>query len=319
MFRLSQALTGLAAVACLVAIVGLVFNFLPDFIIPSYSVPGGTVLVPRGGGPFRMSDGKVDKLESQLRNRIYLHVRDIDLAHRMLDVQVSYALAPETSSTGAAPSLSLLLFEPTDTGASASTCGNRVPAAVERIRISDASSVFSTSSNASVNGQLPVDGDPARYPSDQYTLSICAGVQIGDQPALLNNVEFLIEAERELQDHDIYIKPTYDGGSQPTELISIVIWRNGIQQWFAYAMALLPLLILAAFSIAVPREHTKIVDVMTGVAATFLTVLPLRQVLIPTEVSNVAGITRVDYILGLDLSLMVVLVLGWLTYRLKKP
>ena len=308
MSRFKWVLAVAAFLLTITAAVGLVFSFVANPSIKWLPLPSGGSLVPRDGGPYRLSDGEQDQAQSSQSQRIYIHVRDLNLATRELDVQVSYAPPSNQVSTASAttPNVRLLLYEPTDTGVEAQplNCGDRVPTAVQQIQVSEASSVFSNASNASVNGRLPIKGNPASYPTDEYSLTLCAGLQIADSSSLLPDVVFLVQAEPELQDHELFIKPMRGDSTKPTQLISLLIERNGVQQAFSYAMALLPLVIMVAF-FATVKSETDTVSALTGAAAIFLTILPLRQVLIPTEVSNVAGVTRVDYLLGLELSAMV--------------
>jgi hypothetical protein len=317
LFKWVLALAALVLTAT--AALGLLFSFWANPSIQWLPLPSGATLVPRDGGPYRLSDGKPDQPQSSRSERIYIHVRDLNLATRELDVQVSYAPPSGQVSTASttSPNVRLLLYEPTDTGVAARppNCGDRVPAAVQQIQMSEASSVFSNASNASVNGRLPVKGNPAMYPTDEYSLTLCAGLQIAQSPGLLTDVVFLVQAEPELQDHEVFMTPSHGDAPKPTQLISLLIERNGVQQAFSYAMALLPLVIMAAFFGTIIISNTEPVNALAGAAAIFLTILPLRQVLIPSEVSNVAGVTRVDYLLGLELAAMVVVFMVWMARR----
>lgn len=321
MSRFNWVLAVVALFLSLTAALGLLFSFWAYPSIQWLPLPSGASLVPRDGGPYRLSDGERDQTQSSQSQRIYIHVRDLNLATRELDVQVSYAPPSGQVSTASAttPNVRLLLYEPTDTGVEAQplNCGDRVPTAVQQIQVSEASSVFSNASNASVNGRLPIKGNPASYPTDEYSLTLCAGLQIADSPSLLTNV-VLAQAEPELQDHELFIKPMQGDRTKPTQLISLLIERNGIQQTFSYAMAVLPVVIMVAFFLSLKSDSDH-VNALTGAAAIFLTILPLRQVLIPTEVSNVAGVTRVDYLLGLELSAMVFAFMVWRGRHLTPP
>jgi hypothetical protein len=95
------------------------------------------------------------------------------------------------------------------------------------------------------------------------------------------------------------------------QLSYILIRRDTMSILFIYSVALVPLLLFAllAHLIVVTRKEpttaTDLISWIIAVAATSLTVLPLRAVLVP---ANISSMTRLDFLLGLELLLLISLV-----------
>ena len=109
--------------------------------------------------------------------------------------------------------------------------------------------------------------------------------------------------------------------------IELLVARDGTVARFAYPLAFVPALLgLTIFSlVGSPRGFrgdegagTSVgwegaEAFVTGLAVLILTVLPLRLVLVPTEVP---GITRLDLILGVEVMLLVVGATAVATYSM---
>ena len=320
----SVALTIVTSLLLVPILLGIFFTLGTQISLPGQK-QNGSMWVQRGEGPVSLADGRPDIAPNpDTRSRLYVHVRHLKLSDRALNVLISAAvptLAPISSQSP--PTLSLLLFEPTDTGAAGSsrTCGSRIPSAVQRISLSSQASSVTTSPNASAVTDLPIRGNPDGYPTDRYSLSFCAAVEVGapQGASLINLLTVLVEADQELLDHELWVNPEVEGrgagtdasATTPTHLVALSISRNGIQQGFAYAMIALPFLmgvglVVLTFFVkdAVPKNASQ---ALVGLSAIVLTILPLRAVLVPSEVASVAGVTLADYILGAELVGLVVI------------
>ncbi|MCC6943594.1 MAG: hypothetical protein IT335_03395 [Thermomicrobiales bacterium] len=167
--------------------------------------------------------------------------------------------------------------------------------------------------------ELPLAGNPQAYPHDQYT-SIASLELVVPPPLSLGVASYdfgtlvpytlYAAAGPALDDTSVRVfhtmeEITYD--VEPIQLLNIqvVLKRDAQTKLFVYSVALVPVaLFLALVSILVQhRSRSKhALDGFLGFGAALLAVLPLRQVLIPGEV---AGLTRIDYMLAGQLALPV--------------
>jgi Domain of unknown function (DUF4436) len=159
---------------------------------------------------------------------------------------------------------------------------------------------FRTTQNILVLGQ------PRAFPQDWYetsgTVSVVAGrSQNGHRlPAAL-----LLTS----QDEDLSLRAhidnpaAYPPGSDP---FTFTIRRPVMMQAYTYCIAVLPFLLLISLLLyaRVSKKQAQASDVALGVAATVVAILPLRQVLVP---SSLPGLTRLDILFGLGISLLVAL------------
>jgi hypothetical protein len=167
--------------------------------------------------------------------------------------------------------------------------------------------------------ELPLTGSPQEYPHDQYTSfaslelvvppALSLGVQTYDFGTL---VPYTLHAAAgpALDNTSVRVFHNIEEiGYDPADVhvlnIQLVVSRDAQTKLFVYTVALVPIvLFLALVSILV--QHRRRADnplgSLIGFGAAFLSVLPLRQVLIPGEV---AGLTRVDYVLAGQLALPV--------------
>lgn len=91
-------------------------------------------------------------------------------------------------------------------------------------------------------------------------------------------------------------------------VVHLLVRRTTQHRVFVYAMATAPaILVLMLFHLFVLRrmEAPEMRDVLLGMTGVFLALLPLRGVLVPSEV---AGVTRVDLILATELAALVLVV-----------
>jgi hypothetical protein len=162
---------------------------------------------------------------------------------------------------------------------------------------------------------LPVSGWPNRFPSDVYDLDMNdPGIaSLPDSVVLItNNTIFAgvpttvtIGADPGLADHTVTISE-YSSTNGP--VIDLHIGRPGLYQTTVYIVALLPLLLgIVVWHIWFNRKQPSFdLGFIAGLIAAMLAILPLRAVLVPTDLDTV-GLTLVDDILLLGVLLIAVL------------
>jgi len=99
-------------------------------------------------------------------------------------------------------------------------------------------------------------------------------------------------------------------GTSNSPLWGIVIERSADSRLFVYSITLIPalfilLLLLLIWPSYTGRRREAQRDVLLPLAAVVFTILPLHQILVPSEIQ---GITRVDVILGIEMVLAVAIV-----------
>jgi hypothetical protein len=167
--------------------------------------------------------------------------------------------------------------------------------------------------------ELPLAGNPQEYPHDQYTSiaslelvvppTLSLGVQSYDFGTL---VPYTLHAAAgpALDSTSVRVFHNIEEiGYDPSDVqvlnIQLVVSRDAQTKLFVYTVALVPIVLFFAL-ISILGQHRRRADdplgALIGFGAGFLSVLPLRQVLIPGEV---AGLTRIDYMLAGQLALPV--------------
>jgi hypothetical protein len=191
---------------------------------------------------------------------------------------------------------------------------------------------------------LPLAGSSTNYPDDVYAVrldDIAVRVQVPNLPQVRYDVD-VGDANRAASvgesttiDGVPGVLVRYPNGHECAAPFVFVFHRVG-RRAFIWLMALIPLvfvfLVLHAMSAAIQESRRKqqrrdarvatrgfeaTAGVETGMA--FLSILPLRAVLVP---SSVAAPTRIDYVLGLELGVLVLcLVVGrlWIARLHKSP
>jgi hypothetical protein len=174
--------------------------------------------------------------------------------------------------------------------------------------------------------QVRTYSNPGRYPSDWYRLAIGevvialpedeslrhndlpflpVAVQLKAAPSMEGkSIEFTIE-------HPTMTNNFAEVRSDDIEDVQIVVKRESTTRFFVWAMALAPVLLIFAAGTQVAisirhRDHIEPQNVLPlGLGVAVLAILPLRQVLVP---SDVQGLTTVDFLLGTELALLIALV-----------
>lgn len=162
-----------------------------------------------------------------------------------------------------------------------------------------------------------------RYPDDWYAAATSFRMQLPDglvwSTPLLASSEIPAGAEvanaSGSTDKIIYLsnssflQHTDEGPYSSNPSISIIVRRPPLTQLFVWSMALTPALLLPIIVIQLISERREAGassktarNVSLELAAALLAILPLRQVLVPSEVQ---GLTTVDYLLGAELAIFI--------------
>jgi len=166
---------------------------------------------------------------------------------------------------------------------------------------------------------LPIIGWPDRFPSDTYVLTTTPEVLFpnnvslitraasspaspGHGPSAVVPAKTVITADSGLGGHTLTV---VEGSSRTRPLVvGLLIGRPILYRITIYLVALLPLLLGAVVVHASAVKKTTSGPefdpvVIGGLIVAMLAILPLRAVLVPSDI-NAAGLTLVDYILVLD-------------------
>ncbi len=158
-------------------------------------------------------------------------------------------------------------------------------------------------------------GESSTYPGDWYyaenyfSLSLPDPIWLRDNDAGFNAtipINLYISSSFQMRDFNAIIKRGIKNNDIPSFLLKILIVRDGTTKYYIYAMAFLPILLSLVFAhsnFVIQKNKEKVVgNIILEVAAIMFSVLPLRSVLVP---SNLDGLVSVDLILGLGIALMV--------------
>jgi hypothetical protein len=198
------------------------------------------------------------------------------------------------------------------------TCGaSQVTIPLGQLVTYSGAGAASRASNVPAPVALSVFGWPNRFPSDTYQFVTFPQITLPDRVVLATSAAGGFENHRSvvpttvalfgdpgLGDHTLTL---YKGMSGHHLFIDLIIGRPLAYRVTVYAVALLPLLLgvvvvhASARLTATKRTSGPVFDlgVIAGLIAAMLAILPLRAVLVPTDL-NVAGLTLLDYILVLD-------------------
>jgi hypothetical protein len=160
--------------------------------------------------------------------------------------------------------------------------------------------------------ELSADANPSAYPQDEYA------VDLDPQLVLPFGVEFkagdslpvrlILSGGTGLADKSVVVR---SGGDVPG--YQLVVSRLGLDQFLAFAMSLTPALLgFLMFCIAYTiRGRARRLDLglttIIGLLAAWLTILPLRSVLVPQEL-GATPLTRVDDLLIIDASVVLLFI-----------
>jgi hypothetical protein len=165
-----------------------------------------------------------------------------------------------------------------------------------------------------LNASIPLSGKPELYPDDTYNLYVSLEAfldqtHIGgsdDSPPAFANTRFNTDSISG------WIFNQHQGGKLGSEL-NLSISRDPRTVAYIHVFALIPfafgLLFLHLLFFNPGTRSSPLGDFLVALSASTLAILPLRAVLVPSEI---AGVTRVDYLLGFGL--VVLVAIGMLRY-----
>jgi hypothetical protein len=146
--------------------------------------------------------------------------------------------------------------------------------------------------------------DPSAYPQDTYAaylypvIILPSGIEFapdGQKPTATLPVSLTLLGGPSLVGKDVFVRTGRTAGFE------VVVSRQGIDQILAYAMSLIPFFLgLIIFCITLGKRSTESwIPIVIGYLTVWLTILPLRLVLVPQEL-GATPLTRIDEILIFD-------------------
>lgn len=132
--------------------------------------------------------------------------------------------------------------------------------------------------------QLDALGDPRGFPSDAYV----ASYDLSASEYAFQRVTVVEEQRLTGYDVEANINGVY---------LNFLMKRSNHQKAWVYTIAASPLALLLAMIFSGIRSRERATSVALSAAVGLLALLPVRQVLVP---SNVDGITKVDTLLGIE-------------------
>ena len=184
---------------------------------------------------------------------------------------------------------------------------------------------FSAGSNLGLHEfplTISVNGYSGWYPQDVYstTLTVALALPGGWTPNLISgphSVVHTVDGGTVANSYDVSIKPTpasfNELESNAPDTFQITISRDWYNQFFVFAVAVIPilfallffhLLFIAGGAHGIGRSFEHFTEALV---VSILSVLPLRVVLVPGDIT---GLTRVDLVLGIGLVLIVTVAAG---------
>ena len=158
-----------------------------------------------------------------------------------------------------------------------------------------------------VDVDLPLDGDPRQFPGDVYVLDLFLGLW-EDMPGAQGGgpVPLLLTAKTDagIADYDVFLLRPPQASLSSYDELRLVIRRNGYQQVAVYSVMGVPLILgiilMHGFWMRRPLENFAS-DFLFPLAGLLLTILPLRTVFVPSQIT---GVTRIDYVLGYEVLIL---------------
>jgi hypothetical protein len=134
-------------------------------------------------------------------------------------------------------------------------------------------------------------GDARTFPSDGYAVAYF----LSFDEAGLSYPSVYVIASVKLSNYDIY-------ASVNGVYLNLLLQRNNLQKWWTYTLALSPLLLLGALIWSGVRSRADAGISAVQAAVGLVALLPLRQVLVPSEFGT---ITKIDLLLGFEFLLFI--------------
>jgi hypothetical protein len=174
--------------------------------------------------------------------------------------------------------------------------------------------------NSSVS--LPLhSGVPSQYPEDWYEASTWVSIELPDNweyaggsggggPGPTIPVKLALQAERNTGILSYYSLDQKEPVSvaemrlAPIQRLRLRVQRDYVTRGFTWTMAATPFLLLVLTGIT-PLSRSSDSNPVSLEAVALLAILPLRQVLVPSEIR---GLTPVDFLLGTELAIFIALI-----------
>jgi hypothetical protein len=169
---------------------------------------------------------------------------------------------------------------------------------------------------------IPVNGYSGWYPQDRYTdtLTVAMALPDGWGPSIATGAESVVhtvDGGTVADSYHVSITPSdkkfNDLESNAPDTFNVTITRDWYNQFFVFTVALIPILFAVLFfhllfvsggRYGIGRSFEHFTEALV---VSILSVLPLRVVLVPGDIS---GLTRVDLVLGVGLVLIVTVAAG---------
>jgi hypothetical protein len=183
-------------------------------------------------------------------------------------------------------------------------------------------------SAALVTRQLDLfaDANPGAFPQDKYVVSLDPelflpdGVKLtGTSGSSFDSVVVGLNLSRGTGLVDKRVVVLHEGIGQEEFGYQVVVSRERLDQYLTYAMSLTPAflgLLVLCLAFGLGRRLDFGLTVILGLLTAWLTILPLRAVLVPAEL-GATPLTRADDLLILDAALVLlftVLAFAWITW-----
>lgn len=150
-------------------------------------------------------------------------------------------------------------------------------------------------------------GQPRAFPQDWYELddSVTVLAGRGQNGEVLPSSLAIMSRDQDLSMR-VHIDDPTAQASDDNDLLIFNVQRQWLIIAYTYTIGLAPFVLLIGLLLVtyVARKGAEVYEVAIGVAAAILAILPLRSVLVP---SSLPGITRLDILFGLVISVLVVL------------
>jgi hypothetical protein len=143
---------------------------------------------------------------------------------------------------------------------------------------------------------LSMAGDPQRYPLDSYQSSL--GVTVGVPTALVagsftTSVEVIADPGVRAFD--------WSFGTNKSGTTTLRAHRPLTTDLFVLSIAAIPLVVFTLMAVRLFQGSSRPIEGFFAVATIMLTILPIRLVLVPAEITS---LTLVDYALGSEMALL---------------
>lgn len=152
-------------------------------------------------------------------------------------------------------------------------------------------------------------GNPQDYPLDEYSLDLGAVARLDGAVVYHRHgsngkafeLPLTVSAVAATDMRGLRAEQRGDGHVE----IAIRLTRRAPTKAFVISLLLIPLLLTAVLAQTTKSRKAESTETVVGAAAVLLALLPIRAVLVP---SDIAGLTLVDYALAFEMALLAALV-----------